>query len=130
MGETLLSEEERREKRRGEISPSSDARTGACGREGKGARGKRRNGEIDSEEESRKVEKRERGRGEENGGKRDACDGIPVAREREREREGEIEREREREREKERDKKRERESFLSFYIFLNVLDKCILNAYL
>ena len=44
------------------------------------------------------------------------------------------ERERDRERERERDERererRERENFLSFYIFLNVLDKCILNVFL
>ena len=49
---------------------------------------------------------------------------IP-SRERERGRE-----KREREREREREIKRERDSFLSFYVFLNVLDKCILNAFL
>ena len=53
---------------------------------------------------------RERGRGEENGGKRDSRRNYRCERERERE--------------------RERENFLSFHIFLNVFDKCILNVFL
>ena len=56
-GETLLSEEERR----GEISPSSYARTRACGGERKGARGKRRNGGRGRERDYGK-ERRRKGR--------------------------------------------------------------------
>ena len=61
-GETVLSEEERREKRRGEISPSSYAHARAWGRERKGARGKRRRKKEDVARRKKRCCGRERER--------------------------------------------------------------------